>query len=43
MVRFTGTNVADFTYEYMDVDNDSYGQGGRLVINHVNLSATGSV
>ena len=42
LVQFTGTNIQDFSYELNDVDSDGWAEGGRLIINHINLGATGA-
>lgn len=43
LTGFTGTNIQDFSYEFNDVDSDSWGEGARMVISHINLSATGTI
>jgi hypothetical protein len=43
LTGFTGVNIADFSYEFTDVDSDGWGEGARLLLDHISLSATGSV
>lgn len=43
LCNFTGTNIQDFSYEFMDIDSDGYASpGARLIVNHINLGATGT-
>lgn len=43
LTGFTGVNIQDFSYEFTDVDANSWGDGGRMALNHISLSATGTV
>jgi hypothetical protein len=43
LTGFTGVNIADFNYEFTDVDSDGWGEGGRMILDHISLSATGTV
>lgn len=42
MTGFTGVSFDDFSYEFTDVDNNAFGEGGRAIFSHISLSATGS-
>lgn len=43
LVGFTGVHIASFDYDFNDVDRNTYASNGRLVLEHINLSATGTV
>lgn len=43
LTGFTGVNIAEFGYEFNDVEADSWADGGRLLLDHISLSATGTV
>lgn len=43
LTGFTGCNISDFSYEFNDIDSNTWAEGARLVIDHINLSATGTV
>lgn len=43
LTSFTGANLRDFSYEFTDVDSDGWADGARMVIDHISLSATGTV
>jgi hypothetical protein len=43
LTGFTGVNIAEFNYEFNDVEADSWADGGRLLLDHISLSATGTV
>ncbi len=44
LTGFTGTSVEEFDYTFSDIDRDSFTEDGpRLVLGHINLSATGTV
>lgn len=43
LVGFTGVFIADFTFEFNDIDRNKYAVGARLVLEHISLSATGTV
>lgn len=43
LVGFTGVNIQEFNHEFNDIDSDSWAESGRLVLNHISLSATGTV
>lgn len=42
LVGFTGVNIADVSFEFTDVDSDYWADGGRALLNHISLSATGT-
>ena len=42
MTTFTGTNIADFSCEFLDVEEDNWIGGARMMIDHINLGATGT-
>lgn len=44
LTGFTGVNIQDFTWTFNDVASDSFTeQGSTLTLNHISLSATGTV
>lgn len=44
LTGFTGVNIADFAYSFNDVERDSWAEAGAtLLLNHISLSATGTV
>lgn len=43
LVGFTGVNIADVSFEFTDIDSDYWADGGRCLLNHISLSATGTV
>jgi len=43
LVGFTGVNIEDWAFEFDDVEQEYWAQGPRLVLNHISMSATGSV
>lgn len=43
MTGFTGCNIAEFAYRFMDVEQDGWAASARMLVNHVSLSATGTV
>ena len=42
LVSFTGVNIQDVSFEFTDVDSDYWADGGRALLNHISLSATGT-
>lgn len=42
LTGFTGTNIQDVSFEFTDVDSDYWAEGGRALLNHISLSATGT-
>lgn len=42
LTSFTGVNIQDVSFEFTDVDSDYWADGGRTLINHISLSATGT-
>lgn len=43
LTGFTGTNIRDFSYELNDIDSNSWATNPTLTIDHISLSATGTV
>lgn len=43
LTGFTGVFISDFTFEFNDIDRNKYAVGARLVLEHISLSATGTV
>lgn len=43
LTGFTGTNIQDVSFEFTDIDSDYWADGGRVILNHISLSATGTV
>ena len=43
LVGFTGVNIQDWAFEFNDVEQNKWGEGPRLVLGHISMSATGSV
>lgn len=43
LTGFTGVNIQDIGYEFTDVDSDGWANGTRMMLNHISLSATGTV
>jgi len=43
LVGFTGVNVAEWAFEITDVDANAWGESPRLILDHVSMSATGTV
>jgi hypothetical protein len=42
LVGFTGVNIAEWAYDINDVDANTWGEGPRLTLDHVSMSATGT-
>lgn len=43
LTGFTGVNIKSWEYEFTDVDSDNWADGPRMVLSHINMSATGNV
>lgn len=43
MTGFTGVNIADVSYEFIDVEEDGWAASARMLIDHVNIGATGTI
>lgn len=44
LTGFTGVNIQDFSWDFSDIDSDSFAEAGStLILNHINLAATGTV
>lgn len=43
LTGFTGVNIESWDYEFEDVDADGWGSRPRLVLDNINMSATGNV
>lgn len=43
LVGFTGVYIAEFSYEFNEYERNNYSVAGRLVLEHISLSATGTV
>lgn len=41
LTGFTGVAIEEFSFEFNDIDRDSWGENGRIVLT-VNIAATGS-
>lgn len=42
LTLFTGVNIKNVEYTFTDVDSDSWADGARMTLDHINLAATGS-
>lgn len=43
LTGFTGVHIAEFSYEFNEYERNKYAVGARLTLEHINLSATGTV
>ena len=43
LTGFTGVFISEFSFEFNDIDRNKYAVGARLVLEHISLSATGTV
>lgn len=43
LTGFTSVNIAEWAFELDDIDSDNWARGPRLVLDHISMSATGSV
>lgn len=42
LTGFTGVAIEEFSYEYNDVEADSWAESARMLLGHINLAATGT-
>jgi hypothetical protein len=43
LTGFTGLYIAEFSYDFNEYERNKYAVGARLVLEHISLSATGTV
>lgn len=43
LVGFTGLYIDEFSYEFNEFERNKYAIGGRMILGHISLSATGTV
>jgi hypothetical protein len=43
LTGFTGVYIAEFSYEFNEYERNKYSVAGRMVLEHISLSATGTV
>ncbi len=43
LTGFTGVYIGNFSYEFNDIERNKYAIGARLILERINLSATGTV
>jgi hypothetical protein len=43
LTGFTGVYIAEFSYDFNEYERNKYAVGARLVLEHISLSATGTV